>query len=126
MKPSPLGPLGLLSLFFIGCAPGWKEFHALDSNRDKKVSEDEFFAHVTGGSFMKLDANADGKLTRQEWRSKESSTKLFATADRNGDDVVTAAEFSAGKAKRRQVSNIFHTVDRDHDGNLGWNEVHSR
>ncbi|QJE98082.1 EF-hand domain-containing protein [Luteolibacter luteus] len=126
MKLTPLGPVGLLCLFLIGCSPGWKEFHALDANRDQRVTEDEFFTRVTGDSFKKLDANADGKITRQEWRTKESSTSLFSVSDRNGDGVVTLAEFSAGKSKRRQVSNIFHTVDRNHDGSLEWNEVHSR
>lgn len=126
MKLSPLGPLGLLCLFTVGCAPGWNEFHALDANRDKRVSEAEFFDHVTGDSFKALDANADGKITRQEWRDKEGSTKLFATADKNGNGTVTFAEFSSGKSKRRQVSNIFHTVDRNHNGILEWNEVHSR
>lgn len=128
MKSAHLPGLFLAVLLLANCAPGQKEFAALDSNRDRKVTEDEFFAHVTGESFKKLDADQDGKVTRKEWIAKESSPtsrKLFTTFDKDRDGTLTPAEFTASKTKRRQVSNIFHTVDRNHDGGLEWDEVQS-
>ena len=45
--------------------------------------------------------------------------------DKNRDGSLTQAEFTASKTQRRQLSNIFHTVDRNHDGGLEWSEVHA-
>jgi Ca2+-binding EF-hand superfamily protein len=131
MKSSPLVFVSWTSVvLFASCAaPGRREFNALDSNRDKKVTEAEFFDHITSESFRALDADHDGKVTRKEWVAKEStprSRRLFTTFDMNHDGAVVPAEFTASKTKRRQISNIFHTVDRNHDGGLEWNEVHSR
>jgi Ca2+-binding EF-hand superfamily protein len=86
---------------------------------------------------VRLDTNADGKLTKQEFeaepvraegrgaaRAAERRQLLFAFFDRNGDGTVEAAEFEAGRAeeaefkKRRRM----HALDRDGDGKVTLEE----
>jgi hypothetical protein len=57
--------------------------------------------------FSRLDANADGKLTAEEFQSRkgkneERRTKRFRKLDSNGDGTLTAAEYESGAAKKRR------------------------
>lgn len=83
---------------------------------------------------VRLDANADGKLTKAEFESEaaprengrrggpsaERRLLLFSFYDRNGDGVVETAEYEAGRAeevefaKRRRM----HALDRNGDGKV--------
>ena len=86
---------------------------------------------------VRLDTNADGKLTKQEFEAEpvraegrgaakaaERRQLLFTFFDRNGDGTVEAAEFEAGRAeeaefkKRRRM----HALDRDGDGKVTLEE----
>ncbi len=92
---------------------------------------------------VRLDTNADNKLTKQEFdnppvqtgegddgnrrgasRSAERQKLLFSFYDRNGDGVVEKAEYEAGRteeiayAKRKRL----HALDRDGDGKVTLEE----
>jgi|LNFM01.2.fsa_nt_gb Ca2+-binding EF-hand superfamily protein len=86
---------------------------------------------------VRLDANSDGKLTKQEFdaepvradgrgaaRAAERRQLMFQFFDRNGDGAVDKAEFDAGRAeeaefrKRRRM----HALDRDGDGKVTLEE----
>jgi Ca2+-binding EF-hand superfamily protein len=90
---------------------------------------------------VRLDANADGKLTRSEFensksvgsedgnrrsevRSIERQKLLFTFYDRNADGVVEKAEYEAARveeteyAKRRRL----HALDRNGDGKVTLEE----
>ena len=57
----------------------------------------ETLAHVW---FARVDANRDGKLTRTEARS--FAGRAFATADRNGDGRISAAERQRAETQARR------------------------
>ena len=79
----------------------WAEWHGgreafawLDRNGDGVLTR----AEITGSqspqapdTFATLDVNRDGRLSRDEWQWSQGS---FANRDRNGDGVVTRAEFA--------------------------------
>ena len=47
------------------------------------------------------DANADGKLSREEWIAKHGTAEGFAEYDLDGDGVVDSEEYRLGKEKER-------------------------
>jgi outer membrane protein len=75
-----------------------------------------------------LDSDGDGRVSPAEWHQKEShrsAQALFRRLDRNGDGHVDAAEFAVqtGSARRAEIDAIFHTLDRNLDSSLEWNEI---
>jgi len=76
-------------------------FREHDWNGDNVLSGDELrpgaerrtdnrFDDWTRAEFNRLDANGDGRVTRNEWRGDLNS---FRRADRNDDNVLSRAEF---------------------------------
>lgn len=127
MKPA----LSIATLILIcSCSTaGKREFRALDSNSDGTVTAAEFANHVTVESFNKLDANSDGKIALSEWGARETAKAaepLFRTMDTNHDSFLEKNEFSASRKKRAHFEGIFHTLDRDGNGGVTWNEVTQR
>lgn len=47
---------------------------------------------MDGRVFQRLDANGDGRLTREEARIDHAVTAAFDTMDANGDGVITREE----------------------------------
>ena len=98
----------------------------------------------TSATFNSLDRNRDGRVSASEWRY---DTESFVRADRNGDDVLTRAEFLApddtsfddeddrfgsldtngnGRIERsewRASADAFTWLDRDGNGVLNRAEV---
>lgn len=77
-------------------------FDAIDSNQDGQISADELrAAHAAhgkghrGGMFKNADANADGKVSQQEFIAK--ATERFQRLDANGDGFLTQEEARAGR-----------------------------
>src|SRR4030095_14801549 len=68
-----------------------------------------------------LDTNKDGILQRQEWNGSEES---FQEHDWNSDGVLSGNEVLPG-AKKPDVADRFHALDRNQDGIISrteWSE----
>lgn len=107
---------------------GRQTFRKLDADRDGKVSVPEFSSHLGGESFRLLDRDADGMVSAAEWTEKESaatSASLFRSLDANGDNCLQRSEFAAPTGSKRyaEIEGVFHTLDRNHDGALEWEEI---
>jgi Ca2+-binding EF-hand superfamily protein len=119
----------LAAFLLVSCATqstGRKEFTTLDSNRDGTVTSAEFSSHITSESFRQLDANGDGRIALAEWQTKETArtaVPLFQALDTSHDGFLEPAEFSSSNKKRAHLENTFHTLDRNGDGGLTWDEA---
>ncbi|HHN66925.1 MAG TPA: acid-shock protein [Thermopetrobacter sp.] len=77
-------------------------------------------------NLMKLDANGDGVITREEVAAARA--KRFAKRDANGDGVITAAEIDAAimkrleKRKTRLRYRLLARLDADGDGTVTRDE----
>jgi hypothetical protein len=88
-------------------------FSSIDGNADGYITTDEYrdfytgeksqgelhaqahSAVVTRDVWMKLDANADGKLSSSEVTANTTLSGAFSAMDSNGDGFVTQAEYRA-------------------------------
>jgi Ca2+-binding EF-hand superfamily protein len=77
-------------------------FGAMAKAEEKKEAK----KHDPAKAFARMDANTDGKLTKEEFvaafpkaKSKEAMEKKFAKMDANSDATVTLEEFTAAGAK---------------------------
>jgi Ca2+-binding EF-hand superfamily protein len=98
-------------------------FHRVDLNDDGVVSLREFLAAPRTGNdsqearFDALDRNGDQVLTRAEWRDAPA----FTQADRNRNNQVSLWEFSNSAATEpTQLS--FDEMDRNNDGMISPRE----
>lgn len=134
-----------------------RQLRNADKDGDKKLSKEEFAASLkpddapkqplgagaggpgrTGGGgfqfnprqiFAQLDANKDGKLTKEE--APERMRENFARMDADGDGSVTEEEFSKAAAAfggrpagdPRQVEELFTRWDANSDGKITKDEV---
>lgn len=77
-----------------------------------------------GDKFAKMDANGDGKITKEEHAS--GAKQMFAQLDANSDGAVTAAEMDAKKADKPASGTVaamsaadkIKEIDKDGDGRL--------
>ena len=81
---------------------------------------------IAGGTvpiFHKLDANNDGKVTYAEFDAGFADSVLD-TYDKDGDGVVTRAEWNAIEAANQDTTKAsFAALDRNHDGKLTRDEL---
>ena len=117
-------------------------FRAHDWNRDNVLSGDEVrvgaartpntdddytparrpaFYDWSQAGFNRVDANRDGRITGDEWRYDVES---FRRADRNGDDVLSRAEFVNGDTDM-DLEDRFEYLDANNDGRVERSEWHS-
>ena len=75
-----------------------KRFDRYDKDRNELVGADEYLASRKK-AFAKLDANADGRLTFDEWAKK--TIDKFATADADKSKTLSRAEFATTKMVRK-------------------------
>ncbi len=89
---------------------GDKLFARLDTNKDGKISPEEFAA------FRKKDAEADAKATKAGKRGQ----KLFAKFDADNDGALSRTEADALLAWR------FKRMDANNDGVLSLEELQAK
>lgn len=77
-------------------------------------------------SFELLDANKDGKVTREE--ARQASAARFDALDGNKDGVVVPEEFQAMRDKRHEemIEKHFAAEDTNKDGRLSRDETRMR
>lgn len=88
-------------------------FPYLDANRDGRVSRDEW--HGSPSRFTMLDDNHDGFISRTEMLGTAPPPDLFTSVDMNRDGVITANEWQWSRAS-------FDRLDVNHDGRLSSDE----
>ena len=73
--------------------------------------------------FSDLDADGDGKLTKDEMANMAQAH--FAKVDANGDGELSADELQAAAAERqaRRVARMIETLDSDGNGTLNAEEM---
>jgi Ca2+-binding EF-hand superfamily protein len=74
-------------------------------------------ALAAGPSFQEMDADKDGKLSRQEIDA--AAEKVFQEADRDRDGYLSEQEFKAIQGARSK----FRDLDRNKDGKLSMDEL---
>jgi len=84
-------------------------FPNLDANRDGRVSRDEW--HGSPSRFALLDDNRDGFISRTEMLGTSAPPELFSSIDMNRDRAITANEWHWSRAS-------FDRLDVNHDGRL--------
>ena len=99
-----------------------ESFTRADYNRDGSLSRGEFLGTDSNEDddrsdrFRDLDANSDGRVTRQEWHG---SGARFDRLDQNKDGALSRAEV-AGTAPPE----LFSSVDMNRDGSISRDEWH--
>lgn len=104
-------------------------FQAADTNRNGKITLDEFSQHVKQEAFKNIDRNGDKKIDRKEWKAAVPSPRAesdFESVDKNRDKAVSFLEFSAKADKNYNYEEIFNALDRDRDGSLAPDEFNAR
>ena len=93
----------------------------MNTNEDYNPSRRPMFYDWNQRGFANLDANRDGRVTRDEWRYDAES---FRRADQNGDDVLSRAEFLNGDTDIDREDR-FEYLDANRDGRVERSEWHS-
>ncbi len=99
-----------------------ESFTRADDNRDGSLSRGEFLGTESnededrGDRFRDLDANSDGRVTRQEWHG---AAARFDRLDQNKDGALSRAEV-AGTAPPE----LFTSIDINRDGSISRDEWH--
>lgn len=116
-------------------------FRAADKNNDNLIDSDEIKnSSIAPDTFLRADANHDGKLSVSEFT--ELRRAIFATADIDRDDFLTPVEYellvvmeTVGWQDRNQngrvdlselgdsLAKAFDEIDTDHDGLLSLAEA---
>lgn len=122
-----------------------EKFDQLDRNRDGRLDASERpqrhgKRHGGGGpdgmgGIVKLDSNADGRISRVEAAAQPRLAERFEAADRNRDGYLVRSELQAAHAQRRaehsaqrqqRMEQAFTDADANRDGRLSRAEVESK
>ena len=78
--------------------------------------------------FARLDADADGRLTEEQYvknsphMNEIARGKIFAATDRNKDGIVTEAEYVQNRIITDQAKSIYERMDNNDNGTLTKDE----
>lgn len=102
-------------------------FEQIDANGDGKITKEEIDA-FRQARFDASDADGDGKLSAEEMmaardaRRMERFKSMVGTLDKDGDGLLSAEELAAG-AERRGPQTMLDRFDKDGDGALTLEEI---
>jgi Ca2+-binding EF-hand superfamily protein len=98
-----------------GGARRLQELMAMDADKDGRVSREEYKGRV---AFDRLDADKDGFLSREDFqaRARAETEARFKERDKDGDGKVARAEFPG-------TDDAFKALDRDGDGSITLAEM---
>jgi len=101
-----------------------QEFRDLDWNRDGVLSGTEVIDQSVieawdVGTFVALDRNRNGQISRGEWRS---DVLTFRRVDRNGDNQISRAEFLNADAGFEADVTDFEALDFDNSDRIERDE----
>ena len=100
-------------------------FRRVDRNRDNAISRAEFLgANQDDGrdvNFDDLDLNNNGRVERSEWYF---SNATFMALDRNRDGVLSRFEVVGSQTTTGDTYNQFSSLDYNRNGTLSPNEWH--
>jgi Ca2+-binding EF-hand superfamily protein len=118
-----------------------EDFADFDVDGNGTIDADEFAegmakkrtAEASGKTFVAMDTDKDGKISKEEWAKKYGSLKGFDEYDKKGNGFVDKGEFLRGEedtlCERNFVSSgfdknrkEFRDVDIDRDGKLSRSE----
>jgi Ca2+-binding EF-hand superfamily protein len=96
-------------------------FSKIDANKDGKISKQEYM-DATAATFRKLDKNKDGFLTKDELKvlDKIDAQRFLKEVDINKDGKISQDEFNKAAEKR------FKFLDKNNDDFIDrkeWNNV---
>ena len=104
-------------------------FQAADTNRDEKISREEFKQHAKQAAFANADRNGDQKIDKEEWKAAAPSPRAendFESIDKDRDNAVTFLEFSEKADKTCNYDEVFNALDKNRDGSLSPDEFNAR
>ncbi len=103
-------------------------FNQVDANGDGKLTREEIAAHRKA-RHDKKDTNGDGKISRDEFKAAGKSDyaaradRMFDRMDQNGDGFLTEADKPKGKDMDKRRAAMFDRADKDGDGALSREEA---
>ncbi len=104
-------------------------FQSADTNRDEKITLEEFKQHAKQETFKNIDRNGDKKIDKQEWKAAAPSPQAesnFKSVDKDRDRAVSFLEFSEKADKNYNYEEMFNALDRNRDGSLAPDEYNAR
>lgn len=94
---------------------GAKVFHAMDANGDGKLTRDEYLAGRMGAGFRPGCCSQSQMATMQR-RAQMHKAELFKAMDDDNDSVITGVEFM------RELDRSFMAQDKNKDGRISTGE----
>lgn len=104
-----------------------KMFEQIDADKDGKITKDEMDA-FRAARFAAVDTDSDGKLSQEELgaardaRRLERQQQMVERLDQNDDGLLSAEELAAAGPKRGPEA-MFDRLDADNDGALTLEEM---
>ena len=117
--------LGIASISGRAQTPATTERPALETQQSTQVPAPERRAggRQRGDRLAKIDANMDGKISREEW---PRNPEAFSRLDSNNDGFLTKDEMHHAKGKGMRGHRSFETMDPNNDGQITREEWKGR
>tara|TARA_R110000850_G_scaffold108742_1_gene221235 strand:+ start:2400 stop:2879 length:480 start_codon:yes stop_codon:yes gene_type:complete len=100
-------------------------YQMADANSDGRVTPPEFDRYMLEAIYTEADANADKKITFEEWQAANPSAdpEKFYAPDRNGDKVVSPGEAKAHLERKGTLTDLFDKMDTNNDNSVSETEA---
>ena len=100
-------------------------FQQLDVNHDGKLTRAEFSVGFAVAVLTVYNQPATGFITAEQWNGIEragAGRSSFAALDANHDGKLTREELASGPARDAAVNRLFDRIDKNHDGVISVEE----